>query len=214
MKDRRTETPMETAWNESGEITKALFEAVTDAVYLMEGGRFIDCNSPALSMFGCASKDEMVGRSPLDLSPNNQPDGKSSRQQARTFIANALKGEPQRFMWQHLRLDGTPFDAEVSLSRLPLRGETRLLAVVRDITARKSAERSLAESEELHRKLVMTIPDILVPDRSFGEDHFCKRIHHSIFGKSRRGRDRRKEHFFVRRRRGSGAGGCQHSTHA
>ena len=56
MKDQRADTLRETAWSESGEITKALFEAVTDAVYLMKGERFIDCNSSALSMFGCANK--------------------------------------------------------------------------------------------------------------------------------------------------------------
>ena len=113
-------------------------------------------------MFGCSNKDELIGHSPLDFSPKKQPDDESSKRKAHNHITKALNGEPQRFMWRHLRRNGNPFDAEVSLNRLPFRGETRLLAIARDITERKRAEKSLAESEELYRKLVTTIPDIII----------------------------------------------------
>ena len=60
----------------------------------------------------------------------------------------ALQGTPQFFEWKHMKLDGTIFDAEVSLNRLPPPHETSLIAIVRDITERKQAEKSLKQLNE------------------------------------------------------------------
>jgi diguanylate cyclase (GGDEF)-like protein/PAS domain S-box-containing protein len=91
-------------------------------------------------MFG-GGKEDIVGKTIWDLSAKRQIDGSESQSRARELIRNALDGEIQIFEWQHIRLDGTPFDAEVGLSRLELPGETVLLAIIRDITERKKVQR-------------------------------------------------------------------------
>lgn len=63
-------------------------------------------------------------------------------------INAVLAGIPQFFEWRHIRYDGTPFDAEVSLNRLDLNDEVFIQAMVRDISERKQAE-------EENRRLAM-----------------------------------------------------------
>jgi len=67
-----------------------------------------------MTMFGCDSKDDILGHSPWEFFPEKQPDGLDSRKKAITYIRKALGGEPQRFYWRHCKKDGTEFDAEVS----------------------------------------------------------------------------------------------------
>jgi hypothetical protein len=57
----------------------------------------------------------------------------------------------------HCRHDGTPFDAEVTLNVVEIRGEPHLLAVVRDNSERKRADAELA----LSRKTLMERNDSL-----------------------------------------------------
>ncbi|HEY9051645.1 MAG TPA: EAL domain-containing protein, partial [Gammaproteobacteria bacterium] len=80
---------------------------------------------------------------PYRFSPEYQPDGQLSKTKALQKINSALKGRTPSFEWQHLRYDGATFDAEVTLNAVIIKGETHLLATVRDITNRKSAERAL-----------------------------------------------------------------------
>jgi signal transduction histidine kinase len=55
----------------------------------------------------------------------------------------AFDGTPQFFEWEHIKLDGTHFYAEVSLSTVMVKKEKYIQAIVRDITARKQAEEEL-----------------------------------------------------------------------
>ncbi|HDS59839.1 MAG TPA: PAS domain S-box protein [Thermoplasmatales archaeon] len=129
---------------------RTLFESANDAIFLMAEAVFIDCNQKTLEMFG-VRKEDIIGRPPYEFSPERQPDGRDSKQKALGYIQRVLQGEPQRFYWQHLRQDGTPFDTEVSLKKIELEGSVFIQAMVRDITQQKKAEESLRVAEENYR---------------------------------------------------------------
>jgi PAS domain S-box-containing protein len=133
-------------------VYKALFEKANDGIFLIKGSTFVDCNPRVLDMFQCP-REEIIGKTPDMFSPSCQSDGRDSREKALEWISAAVSGEPQFFEWEHLRCDGTPFYAEVSLSRIEAGGEMLLLGIVRDISERKLAERALNESEQKFRDL-------------------------------------------------------------
>lgn len=121
---------------------RTLFESASDAILIMQGDHFVDCNSHALSVFGC-SRDELLGSTPMQFSPPAQYDGRDSTEVAREKIDAALNGTAQFFPWHHRRLDGALFDAEVSLGVIELDGQHCLQAIVRDVTARKRTEEAI-----------------------------------------------------------------------
>lgn len=137
---------------ESEKRFKALFEQANDAIFLMDGDCFIDCNLQTESIFG-AKKDEIIGKTPFILSPPIQPDGRQSSAAGSKYIQAALSGKPQVFEWVHLHGDGTPFDAEVSLNRVEIGGKPFLQAMVRDISERKQSEKAIRESENRFRSI-------------------------------------------------------------
>jgi len=131
---------------------RTLFENANDAIFLMKEDRFIDCNSQTLRMFGC-TRDDIINQPPFKFSPAIQPDGSGSKEKALEKIYAALFGYPQRFEWQHCRLDGTPLYTEVNLNRVELGGKTFVQAIVRDVSGRKMAEVALRRSEEKYRSI-------------------------------------------------------------
>ena len=99
---------------------RTLFELSNDAIFLVDSTTFADCNERTLNMFGCESKDQIIGRTPMDFSPPTQPDGRDSTAEGLRRIEAAMAGQPQVFEWTHTRLDGLPFFAEVNLQAIEL----------------------------------------------------------------------------------------------
>ncbi|OQX85656.1 MAG: hypothetical protein B6D63_01815 [Candidatus Latescibacteria bacterium 4484_7] len=140
---------------------RTLFETAHDSIFIMDKSTFIDCNDATVQIFGCDSKDDILGHSPWEYSPEKQPDGQDSRKKAIAYIQAAIDGTPQRFYWKHSWKNGTEFDAEVSLNALTLNGKTYLQAIVRDISDMVQAQEELKRSEELYRLSFTNATDVI-----------------------------------------------------
>ena len=121
---------------------RTLFETASDAIIIMDNEKFVDYNKRALELYR-VTPDEIIGRSPMDFSPEKQLDGSYSIDNAMERIKNALAGIPQFFEWYHVRFDHSDFIAEVNLNKIEYGGKIFLLAIIRDITERKRLEEEL-----------------------------------------------------------------------
>jgi len=126
----------------------AIFDGSYDAIMLLTGEGFFDCNPRALKIFGVSTKEEFISFHPAELSPPAQPDGQSSVQAAEEHIQTAFRIGYDRFEWVHRRLNGEDFPAEVLLSAFDWGNKRVLQATVRDISERVRSEKALRESNE------------------------------------------------------------------
>jgi PAS domain S-box-containing protein len=127
---------------------RQLYEQSADAILLLDGDVFIDCNTAALQMMRCTDKKQLLSLHPAQLSPKIQPDGRDSFEKAQEITARAFSLGSYRFEWMHRRLDGEDFWVEVLLTVLPLEGKEILHTVWREIGDRKQAEAELYQKNE------------------------------------------------------------------
>jgi diguanylate cyclase (GGDEF)-like protein/PAS domain S-box-containing protein len=160
---RKTEEKMQ----EGALRYRTLFEYANDSIFLIRDGQFIDCNSQTLRLFKC-SREELIGHSPHDFSPEVQPDKKQSEEKSNERIEAALVGKPQFFEWRYRTSDGDLFDADVSLNKIELGEEILIQGIVRDVTVRKKWEHAMKESEERYRSLFDDSRDAIYITRKDG----------------------------------------------
>ena len=127
---------------------RTLFESSLDALMMLDHACFFDCNKATLDLFGFATKEQFIKKHPGELSPEEQPDGRDSITAAGEHIEKAYRDGTNFFKWLHMHRDGTPFYAEVLLSRLEYQGRTVLQCTVRDISARVNMENELNRHRE------------------------------------------------------------------
>ncbi len=163
---------------------KTFFEKSIDAMLVIEDDVIVDCNNSAVAMLGCGTKEEVILRSPVDFSPEFQPDGRSSREKADGVIAQAMERGSLRFEWNHQRKDGTVFPAEVSIVAVEEDGRAVLHTVWRDMTERHRMEAALRESEERYRVLVENQSDLVVKVDPEGRFLYVSPSYCEFFGKS------------------------------
>ncbi|MFQ6614013.1 MAG: PAS domain S-box protein, partial [Fidelibacterota bacterium] len=123
--------------------------------FIMKDDIFIDCNKTTLTMFGCRRKD-ILGESPLKFSPLIQYDGSSSKELAKKKIESAYTGKTEHFDWLYTRLDGTLFDAQVTLRKITISGDEYLLATVRDVSVEKRVEKVSTVVYQISEAIVQT----------------------------------------------------------
>ena len=130
-------------------MLRSVFEASKDAVIVTKGGRILMCNAAAAAMYGYADALEMSGKSVATFLPEPE--------RARVLAINQVRERglpaPTSYETKGLRLDGSVFDAECSASSYTIDGEVYPLVVIRDVSARKAAERTLRETAEMLSKV-------------------------------------------------------------
>ncbi len=133
----------EAALAQVGSNFLTLFDKSADAIVLIKGELMVDANPAAVQMFDCGDKRELVGKRLLDFSPARQPSGESSLDGDSSEVREARQNGNRRYEWCFQSCKGTPFWAEVLLTSITLDHEFLFYAVIRDISARKTSERTL-----------------------------------------------------------------------
>jgi PAS domain S-box-containing protein len=141
------------ALKESESKFRLLFERSADAMFLLDGKKYIDCNKAEMRMMRCSTKEELLNIYPFQIAPERQPNGRLSYEEAEEMMSKAFQNGTHRFEWIRCRVDGEMFPVEITLTSIPWKGKQILHAVVKDITDRKLAELALMESEDRFRML-------------------------------------------------------------
>lgn len=124
--------------------TYPLFESISDAIFILDGKKVIDCNNKTLEMFAC--RDEHIVNQNLEkYLPPQQPDGSDSRLKIKQIIDNVLQGQAQFLELKFIRSDNIEFYAEVSFNILNLLEKKLIQGIARDITERKR-EKKLSQT--------------------------------------------------------------------
>ena len=87
---------------------QTLFNVANDAILISKGLQHTECNHKAEEIFGL-SREEILAKTMLELSPTYQPDGSLSTDSIQRIIENSRKGEQQFFRWSFSRSDGRNF---------------------------------------------------------------------------------------------------------
>ena len=151
--DITTRKQTENALRASEEKFRSLFESSRDAIMTMEppSWRFTSGNPAAVKMLGAKNEEEFILHGIGDLSPDLQPDGRTSAGKAKEIIETILREGSHFFEWTYRRLGGEEFRADVLVTRMEQVGKVILQGTVRDITERKRAQ---VELESLHQQLM------------------------------------------------------------
>jgi PAS domain S-box-containing protein len=141
-------------------LFRTLIDQSNDCIFILEPkwGRFLDVNDRACKSLGYSRK-ELLEMSIKDI--EEFPEGFSWQQRIEEL---KLKGDII-IQGRNKCKDGTRFFAETSLKFVKEEKEDYIIAVARDITARKQAEEALRESETRYKALFAGAPDgMLVAD--------------------------------------------------
>ncbi len=128
----------------------AVLDATMDALLVHDSnGRIVHVNRCACAMYGY-DRHAFPSLTPEDLCEGVPP--YSAADSAR-HAQNALRDGIDEFLWHSRRKTGELFWSEVSLRRHSEGDTSFVIAIVRDITARKRIEDALRESEETLSKI-------------------------------------------------------------
>ncbi len=147
----------EKALQESEAKFRRLFESSANAHVLYDHDGYFDCNESTIEILGLSSKEDLISAHPKDISPEYQPDGRSSSEKTEDILKKVFAQGSHRFDWVCLKKDGTPIYLDVLCNKVSLQGKQVIHAVWRDMTEQKIAEdkikKSLAEKEVLLREI-------------------------------------------------------------
>jgi len=162
--------------NETIERLEALFEGSPDAVFVEDtNGLILDVN-PAACQLHDMSREELVGKSVVDLVPP------AERNEVQQRYHEWVTGDMHSFEGFSRKRSGKAVPVEIRGARITYKGKPAILLHVRDITARRESEAALAQSRQRFRDLADLIPLPLWETDMDGNFTYTNRAGYEVFG--------------------------------
>ncbi len=136
---------------------RKLVDLLPVGVGIHTGGKIVFVNPAAVSMFGAAHTDELIGRSILDIV---HPMSRETVIEQRQTIITEWKPAPMTEITLQ-QLDGTVRQAEVHAAPIMHEGKPSVLVAAVDITDRKLLENEVKESEARFREFAELLPQFV-----------------------------------------------------
>jgi len=148
----------EAALKESEEKFRAISSAANDAIIMLDyEGNVSFLNKAAEKIFGYESR-EMIGKNLHDIIVPKRND-KTHLKGLKYFWETGTETPLGKTVEMNvLKKNGQIFAIELSLSAVRIEDEMNTIAIIRDITERKQAEKAIQESEARYRTLQENIP--------------------------------------------------------
>ncbi|HEX3000891.1 MAG TPA: PAS domain S-box protein [Methanoregula sp.] len=137
---------------ESEARSRQIADASDEGLIMHKNRIILDVNTSACALWGYVRED-LIGGDVLDLV------APSSHDLVQEKIQNTSDGI---YETELQRQDGSRFLGHIHSRNINYHNDVIRLTSVRDITQARKAEEALQKSEELHRKMIGTIPDIVV----------------------------------------------------
>lgn len=130
-----------------------VFEYANDIMVIhdKDTGEILQANRKACEMYGCSVEElrgMTIGELTRNLFPYNTSEG------LRRIHEAARSRDGLLFEWVIRNRKGSETSVEVSLKTITLDGIVRVIAIARDITERKHAEKALRQKERYYRRLI------------------------------------------------------------
>lgn len=140
------------------ETYESIFNSVAEAIYIQdEDGRFIEVNLGAQLMYGY-SRGELIGKTPADVSAP----GKNNLEEVwRIFEQVKKDGVSRSFEFWGVRKNGEFFPKDVSLNKGKFFGKDCIIAIARDITERKQAEKLLQDTKNTYLSIYNSVSEAI-----------------------------------------------------
>ncbi len=147
-----------------------LVEMLSDAVFISVDGRISFANRAAVTMFSASSFSDLVGRPCHEIISDHEAFDRIQSSLDRPSPGNPVRVDELALM----RLDGRPFLAEISLTKVEYGGRTALQSLCRDIDGRKLEQDYALGQRHVLEKIVddqVALDEVL--DQIVGLAEYC-----------------------------------------
>jgi PAS domain S-box-containing protein len=164
---------------ESENRLRKIFEFTKDAMFIEKPtGEILDVNKAGCTMLGY-TKEELLTKDVAGLVPPELAGTLAKTIRQRTVQEGVY------IETRDMRKDGMQVPVEVSCTLVSIKGEERVIAILRDISERKHAEKALRESEERFRKVFDNTKDAIFIEKPDGRFVDANKAAYAMLGYDR-----------------------------
>ena len=132
------------------ERAKVMLDTIPMACFMGTNSEtIVDCNKEVVQLFELKDKQEFIDIFKLKLSPEHQPDGRTSAESIADHTQMAFERGRYTFEWMHQLLDGTPMPTIVTLEIVAYGNGKALIAYIRDMREHKQMVNEITRQKEL-----------------------------------------------------------------